>query len=222
LVEFSQKFYSWFGLLAIAVMSAVMTSYWMTPNVHGSGEPLSYFLLFGATGAAVVFAGIQSLLLVGLGSQNAYFWIQAAIALVNLATLAIAFKFGLRLWAFPLANAAMALLCWPVSISLIRARTEHFRSSDFHLSANFWVQFRDIRREAIGSFWNQLAMLFLYSIEIVIVGMVTSPAEAAVYALLVRILAIIRTFVQSLGEITWPILAQSKSDQNRLSHIVLR
>jgi O-antigen/teichoic acid export membrane protein len=222
LVNFSKKFYSWFALAALAGICVVMLLYWLTPNVRASGEPLSFFLIFGATGAVLVSAGIQALLLIGLGAQNGYYWIQAVVTMANVLVLGLALKSGLRLWAFPLSNAAMALICWPASIYLVRSKVAGFRPFDFHLDAEFWRRLREIRHDAIASFWNQLAMLFLYSVEIVIVGMSTSPAEAAVYALLVRILIIIRSFVQSLGEISWPMLAQSKSDQNRLSHIVLR
>jgi len=96
------------------------------------------------------------------------------------------------------------------------------RVLDFHLTSEFWSEFRNLRRAALDSFRCQVSIMLLFSVDILIVGTCNRPEEAAVYGLFVRIFGIIKTFIQSLGDVSWPLFAQNKAAAKEWSLLLLR
>ena len=218
---FAQRFYSWFGLMLAPVVILMMTIYWLTPNANRAGEPLILFIAIGLSAALQVFAFAQANLLVGLQSQGTLFWLTGISNLAQLFLLFVGFKMGFKLWAYPFANALGFLLFWPLIALVIRQKEPKLRLLDFRLDQDFWQKFRSLRSSALNSFLSQIAILLLFTVDLIIVGMVVSLEEAAVYALLVRVLSIVRSFIQSIGEVSWPVLAKNSSGNRKLSRVVL-
>jgi O-antigen/teichoic acid export membrane protein len=222
LIEFSQKFYSWFSLIMLGVVTACMLIYWLMPSVRGSGMPLTFFIALGSSFALLLMGNAQGSLLVGLQKQNIQFWIAGASSLINLFALGACFSFGLKLWSFPIASAITFLFSWPFLVSSIKKVAPQFCILDFNLNKSFWEQLGIMRRDAFDSFRSQISILLLFSVDLVIVGAWTSPPEAAVYGLLVRVFGILRSFIQSVGEVSWPLIAQNKTGSREWSHLLLR
>jgi len=222
LIEFAQKFYSWLSLLMLVVISVLMLGYSLLPSVRQAGEPLIFFMVLGLSFGLLLMGNAQASLLVGLQNQNILFWITGISSLLNIGSLAVAFALGLKLWSFPVSSFAVFLFSWPLFIYFIKKRVPSFRVFDFKLNSGFWEQLRRIRRDAFDSFRSQISILLLFSIDLIIVGAWTSPREAAVYGLLVRVFGILRSFIQSLGEVSWPLVAQKKHESREWSHLLLR
>ena len=222
LYAFCQKFYSWFGLIVLLGTALAMAAYWFTPQIRASGQPFAFFLALGLTLALTSLAAAQGGLLVALQSQHLCFWILGSCSLLNLGVLALSFHFGLKLWAFPLANGAALLCAWPIYIWAIRSKVPGFKVFDLAIGPEFKADLKALGRQAFDSFRTQLSIVLLFSLDLVIVGLVYPPQEAAVYALFTRVFAILRTFIQSAGEVSWPLWAQNQSGGKDWSYLLLK
>ena len=221
LLDFSQTFYTWFGALLLPLVSGVMVAYWATPNVAQSGEPLAFFVAIGVSIALLVFAFAQANLLIGLQAQGTLFWITGASNLIQLVLLYTGFRLGWQLWAYPFANGGAFLLTWPMIAFSIRRRVPGLALLRFKLSPDFWKELRSLREAAVNSFLSQIAILLLFTIDLVIVGLWVSLQEAALYALLLRVLSIVRSFIQSVGEVSWPVLAKNGEAGGMMTRLLL-
>ena len=221
LLWFSQTFYTWFGVVLIPVVVVVMTIYWQMPNVAQSGEPLSLFLSIGLSFAFLAFAFAQGNLLIGLQVQTSYYWIVGTANLVQLGMLYLGLRSGFELWAYPLANFVSFLISWPMILRAIHRQVPSLKLLSFGVTTEFWAEFRRLRRSALHAFLSQVSTLLLFTIDLVIVGIWCSIQEAALYALLLRIFAIVRSFVQTAGEVSWPILARSAEAGASMSRVLL-
>ncbi len=222
LIVFGQRFYSWFVLLLGAVIGAVMLGFSLTPTARGAAEGTPFYLVLGVAFTMVFAASAQGALLMGLRAQNTYYWILGTALLINLAALAGGLAAGLGLWAFPLAYLVMFLASWPFYVAVLRAKAAEYRTFDWALPKEFWERWRSLRQDAFASFRTQVAMFFLYTADILTVGFLLPPEQAAAYILLVRVLIIVRGFIQSLGEVSWPMMAENREESPAWSHLLLR
>ncbi len=214
LVRFCQKFYSWFSIVTIGAVSVLMLAYWLIPNVHASGGSLPFFLGLGISMAFLMMSSSQGGLLVGLQAQNLFYLIGGAGTLINLIGLATGLHFGFRLWAF--------LATWPAYSWAIKSKVPGLRIFDFHLTIGFWNEFRSLRRAAFNSFRCQVSIMLLFSVDLIIAQTCSRPEEVAIYGLFARIFGIVRSFIQSIGDVTWPIFAQHKAAAREWSLLLLR
>jgi O-antigen/teichoic acid export membrane protein len=222
LLVFCQKFYSWFGLGILAATIIAMSAYWLTPNIRSSGEPIAFFLVLGLVLALASMAIAQGGVLIALGAQDYTFWVQGISGLLNLGMLALGLQWGFNVWAFPFANAAALLFSWPMFVIAIRSKVPGFKILDLRVTDEFKAEFKSLRNLAFHSFRTQLSIVLLFSVDLVIVGVVYPPREAAVYALFTRIFGIVRSLIQSAGEVSWPLWAQNRAGGKDWSHLLLK
>jgi len=212
LVHFGQVFYSYAVLLALAVSVVAMAAYAVTPNARNSGEPPGLFMAMGVAAALSFFNAAQAGLLVGLRAQGQAFLLNATGIWVNLGALWAGLKWGAGLWAFVFSMLAVFVVTWPIAISLIKRRLPGVTWFCFRIDGEIMSTFRRLRSEAWACCRGQVVTLLLYSVDLVIVGTLGTPAEAAVYGTLARMFAIMRSFLQSSGEASWPIIAEKGLD----------
>lgn len=171
-------------------------------------QPLAFFLVLAAVGALAVGSGLQSGLLVGLQVQEQTFILTALNAWLNVGVLWICLRAGLGLWAFPAAMLATMISTYALAIWLIVRREPALKFWDWRLTPGFWNLFREHRRSAWDCFCSQVLTILLYTVDLIFVEMLCGQTDAGVYALLSRVFTMLRSFLLSSGEVTWPMVAQ--------------
>jgi O-antigen/teichoic acid export membrane protein len=223
LIRFSQTFYSILCLVVLPVALIAMTAYWLTPKVAGSGAPLMFFLAVGATMTVSFLGWAQIGLLVGLGAQTSFFMLNALNSSAMLASLWICLGQGAGIWAFPLSTLGGLAVCYPTGLWLIRRKEPHLQIICFQAGAEFWRQFKLIGQDAWPCFRLQVGVFFLFTLDVVLVGLLCRSAQdAAIYAVLSRLLAMMRSFLQAAGEVAWPMVAQMDGDEHAFAAFLLR
>jgi O-antigen/teichoic acid export membrane protein len=207
-IRFGQTLYTWLGFIVLGTAAAVMCGYAGLPKTQQAGLPFGLFLALGLTGSLSVMSAAQSGLLVGLQAQSSCFILMGVSSWVNLMALWPALHFGAGVWAFPMASLASFLVVYPLTLWLIRIREPRIRFFRFKTDEKFWASFHHLKADAWACFTSQMATLLLFSMDVVIVGLLCSAEEAARYGILARMLSIIRGFVQSSSEAAWPLIAQ--------------
>ena len=222
LLRFGQVFYSWLGLGVCLLALILMTGYAYTARGRESGQSLAFFMSLGLGGALAVVSSIQAGVLVGLQAQASFFLINALSSWVNLGALWLVLTRGGGVWAFPISTLCSVLCVYPLAIFLIRQREPEVRLFGFQRDPDFWRAFRGLRSDAWHCFRSQVSIVVLYTIDILLVGFLCSAADAAIYGVLSRIFAILRGFLQSMSEISWPMIAQRGSGNQQLNHLLNR
>ena len=207
-IKFCQAFYSLFALLVLIVAELCMVGYSLTPAGARAREPLTFFLALGLVGTLSVVASAQMSLLIALGSQGQMYSITALTSWLTVGALWIGLRNGKGIWAFPLAGVAALLVTFPLALTLIRRRVPTIRFFSFQVGAEFWRYFNRFKLDAWSCFRSEVAVLVLFSVDIVFVGLLCGPKDAAAYGVLARLFGIVRAFVQSSGEAAWPVIAQ--------------
>lgn len=223
LIRFSQTFYSILSLVALPAALVAMTGYWLTPNVAQSGEPLIFFLAVGATMAVSFLCSSQIAVLVGLGGQTSFFMLNALNSCAILGSLWICLRKGAGIWAFPLSNLGGLLVCYPTALWLIRREVPEFQVICFRAGAGFWRQFREVGRDAWPCFRLQMGAFFLFTLDVVMVGLLCRSAkDAAIYAVVIRLLGLMRSLLQASGEVAWPLVAQMEGAEHAFATFLVR
>jgi O-antigen/teichoic acid export membrane protein len=207
-IKFCQAFYSLFALLVLAVAELCMVGYSLIPAGANAGEPLTFFLALGLVGALSVVASAQMSLLIALGSHGQMYLITALNSWLMVGALWLGLLTGEGIWAFPLSGAAALLVTFPLALALIRRHVPTIRFFGFQVDAEFWRYFNRFKFDAWSCFRSEVAVLVLFSVDIVFVGLLCGPKDAAGYGVLSRLFGIVRAFVQSSGEAAWPVIAQ--------------
>ncbi len=222
LIRFSQRFYSWFSLFVLAAALLGMGAYWELLRGKGVGEAVGFFLVLGLAGSVGVIGMAQADLLVGLGSQGHLFLLLAINSWLMVGGLWAALALGLGVWAFPIATLCGSLGIYPIAIWMIRALEPKVRFIEFRLGNDFWTRLKRFRSDAWACFRGQISVFFLYTIDVVLVGVLCSPEVAAVYGILAKMFAMIRNFLQAAGEAAWPFVAEGGLDNQRFGNPLLR
>jgi O-antigen/teichoic acid export membrane protein len=223
LIDFSQTFYSLLTLLLVPMGLMLMFGYTRTPTAAHSGQPIAFFLALGVT-AAVSFLGTSQIgLLVGLGAQAWFYLINALNSVVMVGALWASLRQGAGVWAFPISTLAGLLVCYPVALGLIRRLEPELELFHLRTGSEFWRQVREIGQAAWPCFRFQVATLLLYSLDIVMVGLICGSArDAALYGIVLRFLGIARSFLQSVAEVAWPLVTQKSEADQKLARFVMR
>jgi O-antigen/teichoic acid export membrane protein len=222
LLRFGQVFYSWLGLGILGVAIVLMVGYAFTPPGRSSGQPLAFFLALALAGGLSVISSIQTGVLIGLQSQTSSFLLTALGAWVGLASLWTVLVKGGGVWAFPISTLCAVVAVYPVAFWLIRRFQPGLPILAFSAGTSFWGCFKRLRSDAWHCFQSQTSIVVLYTIDIVMVGMICSAREAAIYVVLSRLFGILRGFLQALSEISWPLIAQRGWGNKRLNHVLNR
>jgi O-antigen/teichoic acid export membrane protein len=207
LLNFSQTFYSWFGAVALgaAAISMLLYSVLSAARIEHQG---GLFLAMGVVGALSIYSSAQIGLLVGLQAQAQAYLLNAAASVVALGALWLAFQGGAGVWALPISGLASTLVSLPLAVGLIKRRDSAIKMLRFGFGSEFWALFRELKAEAFACFRTQINVLFLYSLDLIIVGILCTPQVLAVYGVLSRLLNVLRSVLQSLSEVFWPVVAQ--------------
>jgi len=207
LIEFSQTLYSWLLIVVLAVGGVGLGVYGLFAGHSEKFGPF-FFAVLGIAGALSVFANAQSGLLIGLGAQTSMAVIAGVSSLASVGALAIALSVGSGSWAFVASLATSALTTY----ALARLRLSGFGVLTpwlhFGISAEFWIRFHELRHDALRALRSQVSILLLFSADLILVAIFCSPTETAIYGVLSRLHSIVRGFLQSFNEASWPIVAR--------------
>jgi O-antigen/teichoic acid export membrane protein len=115
------------------------------------------------------------------------------------------------------------VVCYPVAWWLIRRKEPQFEIISFKAGAEFWRQFKQIGQEAWPCFRLQVGVFFLFTLDLVMVGLFCGRAEdAAIYAVVIRLLALMRSLLQATGEVAWPMVAQMEGAEHAFAAFLVR
>lgn len=217
LVVFGQTLYTWLVGAIVPVSVGTMALYSLSPTVRSAGLSGGFFLVLGVSGAVCVVGSIQMGLLIGLADQAHLFFLRGIHAWVTLVGLWIVLAMGGGIWAFPLSALAGLAVTYPPAIWRIRRRMPGVPVVRLHLPQAFWDRLRKLWGDALACFRSQLSTLLLFSLDIVLVGLLAGPVAAAGYSVLARMFTIFRNFVQASGEAAWPIVAQRGEARTRFN-----
>lgn len=209
LVRFVQTLYTYVGLMVLGGACLLMAGYAATPIARHLGEPFSFFLLLGLAGAVVFFNSSQTTLLLGLKSQAHLFLLSGITSWINVAAMWVVLHRGGDVWAFPISNLISAGATLPMAVVLIRYRSPGFKLFNLTVTEeSFWRYHREMKAEAWSCLRSQLATMWLFTVDVVLVGLLCGPKDAAVYGVLTRLFTIVRALLQSACEAAWPVIAE--------------
>jgi O-antigen/teichoic acid export membrane protein len=193
---------------------AVMAGYSQLPSTRPLAIPFLVFIATGASAAATFQAANLLALLVAFGEQVISTILQSLWGLMVLFILWTVFRLGWGTWAFPTSIGFGALLTvFFVRIALIR--TGHSTPVFvWHAGADFRSRLETTWRPALAGLHNQVATAVIFTADLIIVGLMVGPGDAAIYGLVTRVAALSRQVLQSIAEAAWPRLTQ-ESDADR-------
>jgi len=223
LLSFGQTLYTWLFGLAFLVAAIVLGAYGLFLECRhiGTSPGISFFLALAAAGTLAFFSQAQINLLLGLGAQ-AGMWILIGVnSLLNVGFLALFLRAKFDIWAFPSALALASILVYAAGLLLLRMRCPGIPLFSLTITSPLWQHFHSLRKDAWQVFQSQIAILLLFSVDIVLVGILCSPKDAALYGLLSRLFTIMRGFLQSFSEAAWPILARRTQQDERFTDWLL-
>jgi O-antigen/teichoic acid export membrane protein len=211
-LHFGQALYLRLGGLVLVAAGAGMVLYAQTATARQAGEPLLFFVTLGAAGAFSVLASAQVNLLVGLGDQRRVFLLNTVGSWANLLGLGVGLRLGWDLWAFPLATAVMALVQLVPAWVWCRLREPDLDWRGRLAAGEFRATFAELKVESLACLRSQFAILFLFTIDVILVGLLTQEAAvAAVYATAARVFGLARGALQAGSEALWPIVARESA-----------
>jgi Membrane protein involved in the export of O-antigen and teichoic acid len=223
LILFSQEIYSWLLAAGLFVGAILMAGYSLLRRSDIGGTDTSLlFLTLGACGAFSMFANAQANLLLGLGAQATMSVINGISALLGVGALAAALITGWDLWAFPFSVLISGIATYGLALIFLRLRGVSLPLLRFSLDTPFRRIFEDIRRDAWPAFRSQLAILLVFSSDLIIASFFCASAELAIYAIVSRVLGIGRGFLQVFNESAWPFVAAQGKGIDRLQDIIIR
>jgi O-antigen/teichoic acid export membrane protein len=222
MIRFSQTFYSHVTICLVPLALLLMTAYSFTPNVAHSGQPRLFFLAVGLAAAFSFLGWAQVELLIGLGHQAWVFLLLALNSCVMLGVLWLSLALGAGIWAFPFSTLAGAAAAYPIALGLIRRQEPSIQFFSLRVGPEFWTQLRRLWPDAWSCIRQQMFLLFLSTFDVVLVGLICSSEDAAIYAVLSRLIAMARSFLQSTGDAAWPLVAQQGQKDHAFETFFIR
>jgi O-antigen/teichoic acid export membrane protein len=215
IARFGQTLQSYFFIFVVLGGMAVMAIYSQFPNVRALDIPVLVFVTAGIAAAITFQAGSQLALLVAFGEQSVSAIIQGAWGVLTMAALWISFALGSGVWAFPISNGVGALLViFIVRIALAVTKND-VPLFVWSREADFLARLKTVWRAALDCLHNQVVTTLVFTIDLVLVGVLIGPGPAAVYGVVTRMMAISRQVLQSLSEAAWPRLTQELDTQRK-------
>jgi O-antigen/teichoic acid export membrane protein len=223
MIRFAQTFYSHFTLLLVPLSLLLMAGYTLTPNVTHAGQPRLFFLAVGLAGAISMLSWAQIELLIGLGEQASFFLMNVVNSCGTLGTLWLCLYLGLGIWAFPFSTLGGICAYYPVALWLIRRKEPAIQFFCFRAGAEFWDDFSRLWRDALSCIRQQVSVLFLYSLDLVLVGLICGSAkDAAIYSVVSRLVGLLRSLLQATSEAAWPFVAEKSGTDHVFAAFLLR
>src|SRR5258708_5985284 len=169
-IRFGQIFYSWFALLVILAAALCMVAYSFFLHTTEAGQSAAFFLSLGLASALSVLSSAQMGLLVGLQAQPPFFVLLSLNAGFGVGALWLSLRAGAGVWAFPISSLMPVGGTSPLALCLIRVREPAVRFFRFRVDSEFWKYFSRLKAEAWACFTSQIAIMVLFSVDIVFVG----------------------------------------------------
>ena len=223
LLEFGQRLYGWLALLAVLVVPIAVGMIGESSRAREVGLTPWFFVSLGVAGVAAFYGQSQVNLLTGLHKQWQVFALSAASAWANCISLWLGFQVGLDVWAFPISLLSGAVLTWGLAWILLRQAVPQLSILGRIERADWqrlWIQ---LRPESMAAFRNQVFTTLLYSIDpILVFFLALQPNESGSYAVVFRLMTILRSLLQSGDEASWPRIARDPATGARLSLSICR
>jgi O-antigen/teichoic acid export membrane protein len=215
IARFGQTLQSYFFIFVGVGGALLMALYSQSPHTRATGIPLAVFLTAGFAAAIGFQSGGQLALLVAFGEQAASSLIQGGSGLASLLILWISFAAGLGVWAFPISGGLSALITIAGVRLVLRATHHHVPLFVWRREPDFWPRFRAIWRSGFYCLYNNVLTYGLFSIDLILVGVLLGPGPAALYLVVTRVTTISRQLLQSLSEAAWPRLTAEVDSRRR-------
>ena len=190
-------------------------SVWPVPSTRALAIPILVFIATGAAAATTFHAGSQLALLVAFGEQVISTEIQSLWGLMGLFILWVTFRMGWGVWAFPASigfGALLTLLC--VRVALIVTKHD-VPLLVWQRDTDFLDRLKTIWRPAVDCLDSQVCTAVIFNSDLILVGILVGPGQAAIYGLVTRVVALSRQVLQSLSEAAWPRLTQELDSQRK-------
>ena len=208
LLQFGQRIYTFLSILIILGNLLLMVVYGLTPSTKQEGISIFFFLFLGIANGLQAAALIQWGVFVGAQRQSGLFILQALGAWLSVNVLAWSFARGWNIWSIPIANLVTFAVTYPLSLRWIKKSFPKLKIFDWTITPQFKENFRKYKTEAWFCFRSQITTVVLYSSDILIIGYFCPKGEVAVYYMIIRLIGMLRSLLQTGGEVGWPFLAQ--------------
>jgi O-antigen/teichoic acid export membrane protein len=213
--RFTQILQSHILVIALLAGLALMAFYSQMPAARSVKLPIALFFAIGFAGVMTFYAGGQIGLLTGLGHQLYSIILQGVWSILGLLLLWAFFFVGWGVWAMPGSTAMSALLLLPVAWVLQQRLVAGLPILTWQRDAEFWSRVRKAWFPAMSWLHGQLSIMLLFTLDIILMGMLFGPGAAAVYGIISRITAMSRQLIQSLCDTAWPRLTQEPDIQRK-------
>lgn len=208
IIEVCQSLYTALAFVFFLAAEVLVSMYATTPNPREAGVPYVFFLAMGLVAALNIICGSQMGLLLGLGAQKQMFILQTIIAWVTLIALQFWLRIGYGYWSLPMAYLSQLVVIWPLTLMMIRRQQPGLKVFRWNFGADFRAAIADMRQDAWACFRSQASILLLFSLDQYFIGAYCKGSAA--YLVLARFFAYVRSLLQSLGEVSWPLIAQKE------------
>jgi O-antigen/teichoic acid export membrane protein len=216
LAAFSQSYLSRLALLLVVLGPVVLCVLSSTPRTKEVGLSFGFYAVMGGLGGLLAICQLQAGLLVGMGRQNQFAAVSGLGACAHLGALWFGYTRGWAEWAFVSAMLVNFSSSYIVSLLLIKRARPALVIWPIRLSLDYAGRRDALRHDAWQFFRGQVTVAVLFSVDLVLVGIVATPAVAARYAIASRLFAIGKGLIQIFGEAAWPIIAEKGHIEDRL------
>ncbi len=206
--RYTQILQSHILVLALAGGLIIMMVYSQTPAARSVGLPLPLYFAMGLAGAATFYSGGQVGMLTGLGRQVYTIILNGTGSVLGLLILALAFVAGGGVWAMPISSGLGAVLLVPVAWYVQQRLIPGLPTLSWHRDADFWPKLKEIWFPALTWLQSQFSIMFLFTMDIILMGMLFGPGAATIYGIVSRVTAMSRQVIQTLSDTAWPRFTQ--------------
>ncbi len=220
IIEVCQSLYSALAIVFFVAAEVLVSVYATTPNPREAGVPYVFFVVMGLVAALNIICGSQMGLLLGLGAQKQMFILQTLIAWVTLGALQFWLHAGYGYWSLPIAYLSQLVVIWPVTVIMIKRIRPGIKLFGWNFGHDFRAIIGDMWTEAWACFRSQTSILLLFSLDQFFIGAYCKSSAA--YLVLARFFAYVRSMLQSIGEVSWPLIAQKEEMGHKWGMPLLR
>ena len=205
---FAQLLQNYLILIVLVVAVVLMSAYSQTFIARSSGLPFSFFLTVGLAAVVTFYMSDQIAFLIGQGEQVKCYFFQGIMNLLNALVLYLAFASGLGVWAFPISGSLSALLLFLPVREVLRRHMTGLPLFVLQPTPDFNARFKVLWRPALDCLKIQGWNLLMFTLDIILVGLLVGPGPAAVYGIISRVAGMSRHVLHAVGEVSFPRLAQ--------------
>jgi O-antigen/teichoic acid export membrane protein len=215
IARFGQTLQTYFFVFVVLGGMAVMAIYGELPKLRATDIPIMVFISAGAAAAFTFQAGSQLALLVAFGEQAASALIQGTWGILTMGILWLSFALGSGIWAFPISNGGGALLVIIIARIMLTWTRNDVPLFVWKRQDDFMARFKAVWRAACDCLYTQVGAVLIFTLDLILIGILIGPGPAAVYGVVSRMMAVSRQVLGSLSEAAWPRLTQELDDERK-------